>query len=73
VSYLRGVFGSGGSRAFGSWSKYFAGISDSRGLGESSCENGGKSGRTIITIIFRLSFRYFFSRSIARSFLVILA
>jgi hypothetical protein len=37
----------GGSRAVGSWSKYFVGISDSRGSGvgggEGSCEGGGES------------------------------
>jgi hypothetical protein len=45
----------GGSRAFGLWSKYFADISDSRGLGinkgeggcESGCENGSKSNKAI--------------------------
>jgi hypothetical protein len=84
VNYLHGVFGlgsvrSGGSRIFGSWSKYFAGISDSRGLGISGCEggcenkseSGGKSNRIIITIVFRLSFCYFFSCNITRSSLVI--
>jgi hypothetical protein len=67
----------GRSRVFGLWSKYFVGISDSRGSGvgrgEGSCESGGEGSRTIVIIIFRLSFRYFFSRSITRSFLVILA
>jgi hypothetical protein len=72
---------SGGSRAFGLWSKYFAGISDSRGSGvsrgenggENSCESGGEGGRAIVTIVFRLSFRCFSSRNIIKSFLVILA
>jgi hypothetical protein len=80
VNCLRGVFGSGsvisgGSRAFGSWFKYFAGISSSRGSGinrsEGNCENKGKSGRIIVTIIFQLLFRCFSSRSITRSFLAI--
>jgi hypothetical protein len=78
---------SGGSKAFGLWSKCFAGISDSRvsGVGggesscenncednyENSCENGGESSRAIITTVFRLSFRYFSSHNITRSFLVI--
>jgi hypothetical protein len=86
VNYLCGAFGlssvgSGRSRAFGSWSKYFAGISDSRGSGvsggegsyENRGENGGESNRTIITIIFRLSLRCFSSYSITRSFLAISA
>jgi hypothetical protein len=81
MNYLRGVFGSGSmglgrSRVFGLWSKYFVGISDSRGSrinkNENSCENKSKSGRTIIAIIFRLLFRCFFSRNITRSLLVIL-
>jgi hypothetical protein len=81
VNYLYRVFGlgsvrSGGSRAFSLWSKYFTGISDSRGSGvnrgENDCENGGKSGRTIVAIIFRLLFRYFSSRNITRSLLAIL-
>jgi hypothetical protein len=71
---------SGRSRVFGSWSKYFAGISDSRGSGvsrgesdcESGCEGGCKSGRTIIAIVFRLLFRCFSSYNITRSLLVIL-
>jgi hypothetical protein len=50
-------------------SKYFVGVSDSRGLSE----NGSESGREIITTVFRLLFCYLSSRSIARSFLVILA
>jgi hypothetical protein len=57
------------SRAFGSWSKYFAGISGSKGSGVS----GGEGDKTIIAIIFRLSFRCFSSRSITKSLLVILA
>jgi hypothetical protein len=74
MNYLRGVFSSGsvgpdGSRAFGLWSKYFAGISDSRGSGIS----GGEGGRTIITTVFRPSFRCFFPRSITRSLLAISA
>jgi hypothetical protein len=82
MNYLRGVFslgsiGLGRSRAFGSWSKYFAGISDYRGSGvnksENGCENGGENGRTIVAIVFRLSLRCFFSCSITRSFLAILA
>jgi hypothetical protein len=56
------------SRTFGLWSKCFAGISDSRGLSV----NRGKSGRTIIAIVFRLSFRCFFSYNITRFLLVIL-
>jgi hypothetical protein len=78
VNCLHGVFGSGsmrsgGSRAFGSWSKYFAGISGSRGSGISRGEGGGKGGRTIVAIIFRLLLRCFSSRSITRSLLVISA
>jgi hypothetical protein len=78
VNYLRGVFGlgsvrSGRSRAFGLWSKYFAGISDSRGLGIRGSEGGGKGSRIIVAIIFRLLLRRFFPRSITRSFLVISA
>jgi hypothetical protein len=86
MNYLRGVFGLGSmissrSRVFGLWSKYFAGISGSRGLGvngsENGCENNyenrNKSSRTIVTIIFRLLFCCFSSCSITRSLLVILA
>jgi hypothetical protein len=86
INYLCGVFGLGsvrlgGSRTFGLWSKYFAGISGSRGLGvsggEDSCENNyegrGESNRTIVAIIFRLLLRCFFSCNITRSFLAILA
>jgi hypothetical protein len=85
VNYLYYIFGlgsirSGGSRAFGLWSKCFVNISDSRGLGinggEGSCENKGEnkgeSGRTIITI-FRLSFCRFSPYIITRFFLAILA
>jgi hypothetical protein len=81
MNYLRKVFGlgsvgPGGSRTFGLWSKYFAGISDSRGLGinrnENNYENKNKNGRIIITIIFRLFFCCFFSCSIIRFFLAIL-
>jgi hypothetical protein len=82
VNYLRGVIGLGSvglsrSRAFGLWSKYLAGIFDSRGSGisrgENSCENRNKSSRTIIATIFRLLFRCFFSRDITRSLLAISA
>jgi hypothetical protein len=65
MNYLYKVFGLGSirlgrSRAFGLWSKYFAGISDSRGSsisrGENDYENRNESDRIIIAIIFRLSF-----------------
>jgi hypothetical protein len=56
INYLRWAFGSGSvrlGRTFGSWSKYFAGISDSRGLGvgrgENGCESGGEDNKAIIT------------------------
>jgi hypothetical protein len=70
-----GSIGIGRSRVFGLWSKYFAGISDSKGSGinksKNSCEGRNKSGRIIIAIVFRLLFRCFFSYNITRSFLVI--
>jgi hypothetical protein len=77
VNYLHKVFGLSSigldrSRAFGSWSKYFAGISDSRGLGINRNENKNKNNRIIITIVFQLLFCCLFSYSITRSFLVIL-
>jgi hypothetical protein len=82
VNYLRGAFSLGsvrlnGSRVFSLWSKYFAGISDSRVLGvnknKGSCENKSENNKTIIATIFRLLFCYFFPRNITRSLLVILA
>jgi hypothetical protein len=60
---------SGGSRAFGSWSKYFAGISGSRGSGVGR----GEGGRTIVATVFRISLCCFSSCSITRSFLAISA
>jgi hypothetical protein len=64
------------SKAFGLWSKYFAGISDSGGSGinksEGSSENKGESNRAIIAIIFQLLFYCFSSCNITRSLLVIL-
>jgi hypothetical protein len=65
VNYLRGVFSlgsvrSGRSRTFGLWSKYFAGISDSRGSSisksESNYENKNKSSKAIRVIVFRYYF-----------------
>jgi hypothetical protein len=80
VNCLRGVFGSGSvrsGRSRASWSKYFAAISDSRSSGinrgESDCENRSKSGRIIITIVFRLLICCFSSHSITGSLLVISA